>query len=156
MFTVTITKLTQPLDPKIEWPLIADYDIELVVTRECMTIPTAQHKESRYVRVTVVYCGALQGYFGERDGLHWVVKRVNHCINDGEYVRLANNNDFRQSHQPDRNPTRQLAGAPNISITDSDTIVFDTYNREVTLVGVGTHTSPAANTGVWAPGAVPS
>ncbi len=36
------------LDPKIEWPLIADYDTSLVVaTHECMTIPTAQHSESR-------------------------------------------------------------------------------------------------------------
>ncbi len=48
-----------------------------------------------------------------------------------------NNNDFRQSHQPTVS-TRQLAKywLLNISTTDSDTIVFDTYNREVTLNGV--------------------
>ncbi len=45
----TITKLTQPLDPRFEWPLIADYDIELVAgdPQVCIFIPTGAFGESR-------------------------------------------------------------------------------------------------------------
>ena len=93
----TITKLTQPLDPKIEWPLIADYDIELVAGDPRMYDYT-DGAAQRVTRERPRDGGLLwspTGLLWERDGLHWVAGGgVNHAINNG-------NNDFRQSHQPD-------------------------------------------------------
>ncbi len=126
----------QPLDPKRLSGHHADYDIELVAgDRECMTIPTAQLAFTLERPRDGGLLMSPTGLLG--DGLHGWPAGVVHAINDGNTYVLANNNDFgkvipTRPYQPDSSEILAL----NISTTDSDTIVFDTYNREVTLNGV--------------------
>ncbi len=64
---------------------------------------------------------------------------MNHAINERQYVRLASNNDFRQSHQPDRIQPDSAGEilALNIQRLEPWRRNRICYTTEVTLDGVG-------------------
>ncbi len=98
-------------------------------------------------------CGAYRATLGSVTACTgWPAERVNHAINDGN-TYIHNNNDFGKVTQPDRiQPDWRNIGTKYQHDRQHDTIVFDTYNREVTLNGVGIDNNLLAIAGVWCQG----
>ncbi len=69
----------------------------------------------------------------ERDGLHWRPAEGRTAVNDGNGRTF--NTTISASHQPDRIQIQTTGEILALNIS-THTIVFDTYNREVNVVGI--------------------
>ena len=136
----TVAKLTEPLDPKIEWPQIADYNIRLVAGDHRMydfTDGAAMKAELERPRDGGLLWSTT-GLLWNADGLRWEA--------GGGAVMVTNDGNTHvwpiitlTGSAINPSVTNQTTGEElslNISMTDSDVVVFDTYNREVLLNGV--------------------
>lgn len=136
VFQVT-AKLTQPFDPKMEYPLLADYDIELVA--EDPVIYDYTNGAALQVTLQRPSLGGLlwdsTGLLWNSNGLPWVASGSGVIINnDGNadvwpFVTVTGVSQNMSVTNQTTNQTVSL----NITTTATDVVKIDMYNREVTL-----------------------
>ncbi len=89
--------------------------------------------------MTVVLCGALQGYFGNVTALHWVAGGgVNYAINDVRLVTIAISGKVTNPTVSNQTNWRNVA---QISATDSDNHYLIQPRSDINGVGIDNLTS---------------
>lgn len=135
----TIAKLTEPLDPTIEWPHLADYNIRLVAGDHRMYDFTDGAAQSVIVekREDGGLLWSPTGLLWHSDGLHWEGSSAPpRAVNDGN-VHVWPIITLRGTavNPSITNQTLNETLALNLTMGADDVVVFDTQNREVKFNG---------------------
>lgn len=135
-----IARLTQPLDPNVQYPLLADYDIELLASD-----PLIYDYTAGAALEVILHRPSLGGLMWASDGLLWGENGLL-WVASGSGVTVVNGGS------EDAWPVIEITGAAinpsvtnntidqtvslNITTAATDVIKIDMYKKEVTLNGV--------------------